>query len=134
VRESGPVDGVLGFSQGAMMGGLLCALQESGELGFGFGFALLCGGFPPRDVDLFARLAARPLSTPSLHVIGEDDKMVTPDKSRLLCDRFVSPRVYAHPGGHYLPARRHDIPAYQKFIESVVRSSQGSAAAPQARI
>jgi Serine hydrolase (FSH1) len=123
VSRAGPIDGVLGFSQGAMLTGILCALQQSGELGFRFNFALLCGGFPPRDGDLFSRLSAQPLTTTSLHVLGSADKLVTPDKSELLLDRFANAQVYRHNGGHYLPSRRDDVAVYRRFLDQVMSSS-----------
>jgi predicted esterase len=69
---TGPFDGVLGFSQGAAMASLLCALQQQSDADFRFRFAVMFGGFTPRSTDLVELYApTAPLITiPTLHVYG----------------------------------------------------------------
>lgn len=112
--ESSHFDGVLGFSQGAMMAAMLCGhlRHRRPELAQPK-FAVLCCGFsrpwpaaaqswwPPR----------RPLATPSLHVIGTQDTIVANCRSEELLTSFEAPEVHRHDlvghpvafGGHVVP-------------------------------
>ena len=103
--STGPrIDGLFGFSQGAALAGLLAALRESPRVpsGFDFGFAIMVGGFTsflPQHADLFPR----PLTIPSVHVIGRSDGIVPRSDSLKLADRFAEPLVLEHGGGHVIP-------------------------------
>ncbi|GLC50616.1 hypothetical protein PLESTB_000399800 [Pleodorina starrii] len=94
LRRWGPFDGVFGFSQGASVAAVLCALQQQQQqrlkqqltqpqppqqqqqpdpdgCDFGFRFAILASGFPsplPEHRQLLAEVG--PLALPSLHVYG----------------------------------------------------------------
>ncbi len=85
VGQHGPFDGVLGFSQGAAVAAVLCALQQQQRQGqrrgdpdctsssttWGFRFAILASGFPsssPEHQCLLRQTGA--LRLPSLHVFG----------------------------------------------------------------
>ncbi len=94
---AGAFDGVLGFSQGAVLASLLVALVD-------VRFAVMVGGFPSRDPahsELYAR--SERYALPSLHLIGRADTVVPPDASRWLAARFSSPTIVEHAGGHELP-------------------------------
>ncbi|XP_034280386.1 esterase OVCA2 [Pantherophis guttatus] len=108
----GPVDGLLGFSQGAALAGLLCALRERGDGRFPFGFALLVAGFPVAE----AAAAAGALRVPSLHVFGRDDRVIPAAESRALAERFARPALLAHDGGHFVPAAAAQRAAYLAFL------------------
>jgi hypothetical protein len=83
-------DGVFGFSQGAALAGLLAAVQESGNAPpeFHFGFALMVGGFTS-DLPKHAELFPHKLTSPSVHVIGRRDVIVSRKDSLRLADRFA---------------------------------------------
>jgi hypothetical protein len=105
-RSTGGCDGVFGFSQGAALTGLLVGLQQArtGHVNHDiqFEFAVMVGGFKSDAAepdDLFDR----PLSVPSIHVIGRTDMVVAPKESRLLADAFIDPLVLEHAGGHIVP-------------------------------
>jgi hypothetical protein len=71
------IDGLFGFSQGAALTGLLAALRECSQppQGLDFRFAVMVGGFTsflPQHADLFPR----PLTIPSVHVMGRSDAIV----------------------------------------------------------
>ncbi|MFT3692112.1 MAG: hypothetical protein QM831_03155 [Kofleriaceae bacterium] len=90
-------DGVLGFSQGAVLTSLLVGLFE-------FRFAIMIGGFPSRDpahAEIYARTER--YARPSLHIIGRADTVVPPDASRMLAARFHEPTILEHAGGHVIP-------------------------------
>jgi len=44
-------------------------------------------------------------STPSLHVLGRNDVIVSTARSKTLIDVFESPRVEWHDGGHFVPSK-----------------------------
>jgi len=110
VRAGPRFDGVFGFSQGAALAGLLTAVQESAgaPARFHFGFAVMVGGFTS-DLPKHAELFRHKLTTPSVHVIGRRDVVVPGKDSLRLADRFVSPLILEHPGGHVVPG--HDAVA-----------------------
>lgn len=107
----GPVDGLLGFSQGAALAGLVCALREGGDGRFPFRFALLVAGFPAE-----AAGAAGALRVPSLHVFGQADRVIPAAESRALAARFAQPVLLAHEGGHFVPAAAAQRAAYLAFL------------------
>ena len=95
-----PVDGVLGFSQGAALTGLLAAL-ESAQLRF----VICASGFPSRAAahDMLTRPDS--IDLPSLHIYGERDVLVDPARTLALAGCFVAPDIVSHPAGHFAPDR-----------------------------
>ncbi|GMI68699.1 hypothetical protein like AT4G24380 [Hibiscus trionum] len=107
--KSGPFDGFLGFSQGAVLSAALPGMQRDGLAltrvpkikflilisGAKFGWSkfghhkLTCNAF------------SSPLECPSLHIIGEMDFMKP--ESTVLVQSFVDPFVINHPKGHTVP-------------------------------
>jgi fermentation-respiration switch protein FrsA (DUF1100 family) len=111
------IDGLFGFSQGAALTGLLAALRESPKapLGLDFRFAIMVGGFTsflPQHADLFPR----PLSIPSVHVIGRSDGIVPRSDSLKLAGRFADPLVLEHGGGHVIPWDRAVAEPIARFL------------------
>lgn len=110
----GPFDGVLGFSQGAALAGLLVGLRRPyGPLDFDF--SILVSGFPARDPEL-ARLYENheAYALPSLHVIGRSDFVVAPETSRALAAQFQNPVIAEHAGGHAVA----NLAAVREFLEA----------------
>mmetsp|Transcript_17439 Transcript_17439/g.41384 ORF Transcript_17439/g.41384 Transcript_17439/m.41384 type:complete len:830 (-) Transcript_17439:182-2671(-) len=115
----GPFDGVLGFSQGGCLAGLLAAMQPRGNIKFRF--CVVISGFYCRDVE-FCKLqleevpekhsatSVRPkvvVELPSFHSWGLEDKLVEPWRSELLAETFKNPVVQAHQADHYGQGRHH---------------------------
>ena len=96
------IDGLLGFSQGAALTGLLAALRDSHPGALDFEFAIMVGGFTS-DLPKHAELFRHKLTTPSVHVIGRRDVIVPRKDSLRLAGRFADPLVLDHPGGHTVP-------------------------------
>ncbi|HEX3611764.1 MAG TPA: hypothetical protein VHU88_08775 [Sporichthyaceae bacterium] len=97
-------DGVFGFSQGAALAGLLCALQQSDPTNaLRFKFAVMVGGFAGHEPQ-HAALFERKITLPSLHVMGASDGIVPMKDSRGLAERFDNPVIVHHAGGHLIPA------------------------------
>ncbi|KAL9181522.1 hypothetical protein ACHAXT_010327 [Thalassiosira profunda] len=116
MKKSGPFHGILGFSQGAVMASVMCA---SSPIESDLRFALLIGGFPPRDTELQKLMKESPAlqKLNSLHIIGEGDDLVKPEWSKKLTEMFHSPSVLLHPGGHYIPTSRSYCDQIIDFVE-----------------
>ncbi|EIN06596.1 hypothetical protein PUNSTDRAFT_54011 [Punctularia strigosozonata HHB-11173 SS5] len=108
-------EGVLGFSQGAAMAAVLTALLERPErypefLVDGkpphppFKFCVSVAGFLPRG-DLPAAIFESGYSTPTLHVLGKNDIVVTEERARTLLELSLVKRVVEHDGGHFVPSK-----------------------------
>ncbi|KAF7366459.1 FSH1 domain-containing protein [Mycena sanguinolenta] len=104
-------DGVMGFSQGAAFAALLAALLERPEayppfLVDGraphppFKFCVAVSGFKLKDGEPIVDVVFKtPFSTPTLHIIGKNDVVVTEERSRTLVNISTSARVEEHDGG-----------------------------------
>jgi len=115
-ETNGPFDGVLGFSQGAALAGLLPGLSAV-ETRIHLGFVIMAGGFrsqAPEHRELFARREA--YGIPSFHIIGDTDTVVRPADSRHLASAFTSPVIVSHPGGHVIGATPHITSALADFL------------------
>jgi dienelactone hydrolase len=122
------LDGVLGFSQGAALTGLLAAVQQSNpDTVLRLRFAVMIGGFTSREPQ-HAALFARKLTLPSLHVMGEADDIVPMHDSLRLADRFADPVIVRHPGGHIVPATATVTSRIAAFI-----AEHGTAATAEGR-
>ncbi|MEQ1569389.1 MAG: DUF924 family protein [Myxococcota bacterium] len=93
-----PADGVLGFSQGGAVAGLLAALRTDR-----LRFAICVSGFPSRADAHRMLTVPGSIDLPSLHVYGQQDVLVDRDRTLQLAACFVEPRVVSHPGGHFFP-------------------------------
>uniref|UniRef100_A0A671PG00 Esterase OVCA2 n=1 Tax=Sinocyclocheilus anshuiensis TaxID=1608454 RepID=A0A671PG00_9TELE len=118
VKDLGPFDGILGFSQGAALVAMLCALQEQKlEPAFNFRFAILVAGF--RSVcSQHRRFYEVPAITiPSLHVFGQEDRVILEEMSRDLLPAFDGAQILIHPGGLFVPAASSHRQTYQDFLK-----------------
>lgn len=109
-------DGVLGFSQGAAMAGVLCALRPAA-----FRFAVLACGYAAVGTGLPALAeagAGGAIALPSLHLVGARDSSVPPEASAHFAARFRDPTVHAHAGGHWIPRAAGDVAAIRAFLVS----------------
>lgn len=127
LREHAPIDGILGFSQGAAVAALYLAeeqakgrrlsdeavLEVPQELP-GDGppplpkFAVIVAGFVPSAVSAQETFAAPPppghaVAIPTLHVMGESDDVIPLARSEALRERCEGGEALVHPGGHMVP-------------------------------
>ena len=136
LQEHGPFDGLLGFSQGATLGALLCLAPSSPPLP-PLRFAVLVSGFMPRDPALEPLVGTAdgppPLRVPlpSLHVMGEHDQLVAAASSRRLSDCFAGATIHSHEGGHLVPSSA-DFRALLKDFVTRQAAATPAAAAPGA--
>ncbi|KAM3933268.1 esterase OVCA2 isoform 2-T2 [Leptodactylus fuscus] len=115
--ELGPFDGILGFSQGAAVVAMLCALKQQGDPRFQFDFAMLVAGFKSCASE-HAHFYKEPITVPSLHVFGDTDRVIPKDMSQELAAHFVNPVLVTHPGGHYIPVCAEQKKLYFTFLDS----------------
>ncbi|KAL8746516.1 MAG: hypothetical protein Q9184_007736, partial [Pyrenodesmia sp. 2 TL-2023] len=142
IKDDGPFDGVIGFSQGACAAGMVASLLESGRKGAFNGsssqeaeretfpssfmfddtkpqpplrFAIIYGGFPAPG-QRYAAFYEPPLKTPTLHFLGTLDGVVEEARSRALVERCGKAIVAVHPGGHFMPSQRPWLDAAVSFI------------------
>jgi predicted esterase len=108
--------GLLGFSQGAILGASLAALAARGRFPK-LDFAVLVAGRIPR-ADELKPLFDAPLPLPSLHVWGERDKLSGPGSTELTQAFAAENRTsVVWPGPHVIPTRGPGSEAIVEFIK-----------------
>lgn len=142
LAESGPFDGIIGFSQGAALAAMVASLLEENR----------SDAFVPSELggiaypDCFASLTHPPLNfvvsfsgfvashsdyrafytpairTPMLHVLGSMDTIVEEEWSMKLVeschkDGASQPAVLRHSGGHIVPAGKGELNMVVHFIK-----------------
>ncbi|KAL8794761.1 MAG: hypothetical protein Q9195_002715 [Heterodermia aff. obscurata] len=149
VREEGPFDGVIGFSQGAAAAAMVASLLEGeyrlrgfeetekaggmkypeslwGKNGFvqpPLKFAIVYSGFraPGERYDGFYKPQ---IKTEVLHFIGQLDTVVEEERSRGLVACCEEQRVVVHPGGHFLPSQRPWLDACVAFVREALEGEK----------
>lgn len=53
---------------------------------------------------------------PTLHVMGETDKVIEKEMSEHILDFFQDPEILVHPGGHFVPATGAQKKVYVDFL------------------
>ncbi|MQL88227.1 hypothetical protein Taro_020790, partial [Colocasia esculenta] len=117
--QMGPFDGILGFSQGAAMAGLVCDEQwRVGSLP-DFRFAILCSGFSllPEERN------HSPIKCPSLHIYGSSrgrDRQIACQASIELASKFDEgcSMVIEHDMGHIIPTQPPYIDQIRAFLSN----------------
>ncbi|RAL40628.1 hypothetical protein DM860_006698 [Cuscuta australis] len=102
--KEGPFDGLLGFSQGAILSAALPGLQEKGVALTKvpkIKYLIIIGGAKLRDESIAEKAYATPITCPCVHFIGENDFLREPGTQ--LLRSFVDPLVIRHPKGHTIP-------------------------------
>ncbi|KAH7732275.1 Protein C25G4.2 [Aphelenchoides avenae] len=105
IKDNGPFDGILGFSQGASMVHLLLALGQKAEFPHRFKFAVLFAPFASLSSVHKSLIDRSIVNVPAFIVCGESDEIVACSRSEDLSRTFDSPTaiVVSHPGGHCVP-------------------------------
>uniref|UniRef100_A0A914D279 Serine hydrolase FSH domain-containing protein n=1 Tax=Acrobeloides nanus TaxID=290746 RepID=A0A914D279_9BILA len=105
IKENGPFDGLLGFSQGASMAHLLICLHQRKEFQRSFKFIILVSAFKSLS-SVHNELVKIPITgIPSFHVCGLSDEIVFSSRSEDLAHMFSNPNpiIVKHNGGHCIP-------------------------------
>ncbi|KAL4518337.1 hypothetical protein Ndes2526A_g01226 [Nannochloris sp. 'desiccata'] len=124
LEQNWPVDGILGFSQGATAAALYLSHASRGGNNINIPrWAVLIGGFMPRDGSCAAVIKeTAPLQQRSLHVTGEKDELVPTERSEELWKSFEEKyrTVYSHGGAHMVPTCSGEFKkAMVKFLDEV---------------
>ncbi|KAJ2029169.1 hypothetical protein IWW57_001835 [Coemansia sp. S610] len=117
VREEGPFDGILGFSQGAGMAAIAMAMLPEMRMGF----AILVAGFMPDMKEFTSSIERSRISVPALVVVGEKDEIVPAIRGKLLAQEAFtqgSVTVLTHEGGHFLPCNAMWRTHYRDFLNN----------------
>ncbi|KAM7259261.1 hypothetical protein ACFE04_015002 [Oxalis oulophora] len=104
IFKHGPFDGLLGFSQGAILSGALPGLQTKGLALTRvpkIKFLIIVGGAKFRSPTVADQAYSCPIQIPSLHFLGEHD-FLKPHGLELL-EHYVDPVIIHHPKGHTIP-------------------------------
>ena len=119
LEELGPFDGILGFSQGAAILGLLCSALGEEELNSQIKFVVLASGFKSKSHPAVFDLSKPFVNIPSLHIIGGSDKQVAVESSEELADVFDpgTRSVLRHDQGHIIPCSKSYAEDYIRFLE-----------------
>ncbi|KAJ5732065.1 hypothetical protein N7493_003546 [Penicillium malachiteum] len=142
LRDSGPFDGIIGFSQGGALAAMVASLLEDTR---SEAFAALSSEGGISYPDCFAQLTHPPLKfvvsisgyaashsdyrafynpgirTPMLHFLGSMDTVVEEESSMKLVDGCYrdddnEPVVIRHSGGHIVPGSKRELSAVTHFI------------------
>ncbi|MCF6324762.1 MAG: serine hydrolase family protein [Gammaproteobacteria bacterium] len=106
--QHGPIDGVIGWSQGAVMTAILAALKQNRAAHrFDFNWAMLCGGFLPGDVR-YRAMFEPPLNLPTLHVSGEKESPFMRKQATKMQAAFLKAERLDTPCGHIMPVKYPD--------------------------
>ncbi|KAJ3213163.1 Ovarian cancer-associated protein 2 [Dinochytrium kinnereticum] len=136
-EENGPFDGILGFSQGAttaaILGSELSVSAENGTLtSTPPKYLIIVSGFIPakagdaaveRWLPTDAHSAVNegitaPYNFETLHVIGNRDEWVRPERSHALANRYPKSltSIIEHDGGHFIPTNSEMRKRFKAFI------------------
>ncbi|CAJ1971713.1 unnamed protein product [Sphenostylis stenocarpa] len=119
--KHGPIDGLLGFSQGAILSAALPGLQEKGVALTKVPkvkFIIIVGGAKFRSPWVVEKAYSSPIRCPSLHFLGETDFLKKYGME--LVESCDEPVVIHHPKGHTIP-RLDDssLKTMMDFIERI---------------
>lgn len=116
--STGRYDGILGFSQGAIVAAMLCAELRKRVSSRQPRFAILISGFGrpvPRGLEAFPPAELIPI--PSLHVWGLADDHIPPWTSEALAAYFEAPQIHTHGGHHFVPQKAADTNVFVDFVK-----------------
>ncbi|KAF0758633.1 hypothetical protein AaE_003876 [Aphanomyces astaci] len=128
IRTQGPFDGIFGFSQGGICAAYMLARQHQGDTRFQFSFGVFCAAAQMTDAAFKIALDS-PLPMPSLHIMGEQDELISIEKSRILAEQFDNPVLFPHPGGHYIPTQKDPRTVWKAFFEQQAADAAASRSA-----
>lgn len=122
LNDLGPFDGIMGFSQGASIAAVLCAMKQAGAIpDSSFKFAVIASGYlsqADEHIKIFHRVGK--ISTPSLHIfgVGGDDRQVSVQASSELLSHFDSRTAHTvrHNMGHIIPSTKSYVEEYKLFL------------------
>uniref|UniRef100_A0A5B7BP23 Serine hydrolase domain-containing protein n=1 Tax=Davidia involucrata TaxID=16924 RepID=A0A5B7BP23_DAVIN len=122
--KQGPFDGLLGFSQGAILSAALPGLQAKGLALTKvpkIKFLIIIGGAKLKSPSLAEKAYSSPIQCPSVHFLGETDFLK--QYGIELIESFVDPLVIHHPKGHTVPRLdEKGLQAMLSFLELIQKA------------
>ncbi|THV05717.1 hypothetical protein K435DRAFT_960981 [Dendrothele bispora CBS 962.96] len=123
-------DRYAGFYQGAGLACLLSAILERPESYPGFlideqpvhppfEFCISAAGFKSRD-PISSRILSETFSTPTLHIVGKMDNIISPEYTKSILDVSTNKRIEEHDGGHFIPSKA----PWRKFLIEWMRKGR----------
>lgn len=114
IQDSGPFDGIIGFSQGSVMTTILLGMNI-----YPFKFAWITGSYSPTDPEY---ILYDKITVPALHIWGLDDSIVTFDRSEKNYHNYPENKnKYVHNGKHVIPTSSQSKEVYKDFIDRYVK-------------
>ncbi|EPY52139.1 dihydrofolate reductase Dfr1 [Schizosaccharomyces cryophilus OY26] len=129
MKEKGPFDGLIGFSQGAGIGAMLAHLLQPGQPPNPYvqhpplKFVVFIGGFRSEKPE-FNHFYEPKLTIPNLHISGTADTLVPLERSKQLMERCENPNILLHPGMHIVPQQAVYKTGIRDFMYSVPISGE----------
>ncbi|EJS41600.1 fsh3p [Saccharomyces arboricola H-6] len=126
VLENGPFDGVIGFSQGAGLGGYLVTdfnriLSLTEEQQPALKFFISFSGFKLED-KVYQKSYDKAIQIPSLHVRGELDAVVAESRIMALYESWPKDKrtLLIHPGAHFVPNSKPFVSQVCNWIQGTI--------------
>jgi hypothetical protein len=144
VQKHGPFTGVVGFSQGATLAVMFASWCESGSVpgrsealrNMSYGnaplsqllssppqcrldFALCFSGFRGTP-SFYHGFYAPKIVTPTIHILGQLDNMVSNADSEDLINSCFEPKVLRHQGVHFVPRGVDVLSQISKYLENII--------------
>jgi predicted esterase len=123
INQNGPFDGLLGFSQGAIVCvAMLLKIPTWPLLSNCIKFVILVGCPPINDPTIKPILETfnQQDQLPTLHISGQNDTLITSEMSEIIF-KYFNPSLaefYLHKGGHYCPNDSDFRQKLKDFIQS----------------
>lgn len=126
-ETQGPFDGVFSFSQGACLASILCKISQQNSTNvknkyesIKFKFGILVAGFKSGQSQhaVYYDLNSK-INMPTLHIIGETDKVIPKLMSENLLEYFLNTKVFVHPGGHCVPVNADAKNSIIEFLNQI---------------
>nr|CAB3487207.1 unnamed protein product [Digitaria exilis] len=119
--KDGPFDGLMGFSQGAILSAALPGFQEQGMALTRvpkIKYLIIIGGAKFLSPTMAEKAYANKIACPSLHFIGDNDFLKTHGEK--LIESCVDPFVIRHPKGHTVPRLdEKSLEVMLRFLEKI---------------
>eukprot|EP00249_Psilotum_nudum_P010129 c22350_g1_i2 orf=204-950(-) len=124
--KHGPFDGLLGFSQGAVLSAALVGLQQKGLALMGHPpvhFVIIISGSLLKNKEFMKNCYSENIRCPSVHFIGAYD-WLKPRNEELL-KVFDNPLVIRHGAKHTVPRLEESVSTLRNFLLSILEESYG---------
>lgn len=134
LEDEAPVHAIMGFSQGAGLAGMLCALLQTDQKEHVLRNLMPANIVTPQAGVIFSGFKARfsqydsiyknGINVPILHVVGTGDSLVRTERSQALIHLCTGAKILTHEGGHNIPKGDDDTTEIAHFIREHVNGTE----------